>query len=85
MEKDFILERKDQLDNFIRQLAKYDYLVDSFEFSMFASYSGDLLEQQRKALLIEKPDKIFEKYQRVCPIDLTQHSADQKAKCVEVI
>ena len=37
MEKDFILDRKDQLDNFIRQVAKYDYLVNSFEFSMFAT------------------------------------------------
>jgi hypothetical protein len=35
--------------------------------------------------LIEKPDKILEKYQRVCPIDLSQHTSDKKAKCNEVI
>jgi len=85
MEKEFILERKDQLDNFIRQVAKYDYLVESFEFSLFANYSGDLLEQQRKALLVEKPNKILEKYQQICPIDLTSQTEEKKIKCKEVI
>jgi len=44
MDKEFILERKDLLDNFIRQVAKYDYLINTFEFSLFANFSGDLLE-----------------------------------------
>lgn len=35
--------------------------------------------------MIEKPDKILEKYQRVCPINLSLHTADKKAKCNEVI
>jgi len=52
-------------------MAKYDYLVESFEFALFANYSGDLLVEQRKALLVEKPNKILEKYQVICPIDLT--------------
>jgi len=85
MDKEFILERKDLLDNFIRQVAKYDYLINTFEFSLFANFSGDLLEQQRKALLVEKPDRILAKYQLVCPIDLLSLTADKKRKCSEVI
>lgn len=45
MDKDFVLERKDMLNNFIRHLAKYKFFVESWEFGIFASYTGDLLEK----------------------------------------
>jgi len=38
MEHDFIKERQSHLDNFVKQLAQYTFLVDSFEFSLFVHY-----------------------------------------------
>ena len=36
MEPDFVRQRRDHLDTFVKQLAKYDFLVESFEFGIFA-------------------------------------------------
>jgi hypothetical protein len=35
MDKEFILERKQMLNSFIRNLAKYEFLTDSEEFILF--------------------------------------------------
>jgi len=45
METDFIRGRLAHLDNFIKQLAQYHFLVDSFEFSLFVRNSGQELEE----------------------------------------
>jgi len=45
MDKEFILERKELLHNFLRHIAKYKFFVDSSEFGIFANYSGDLLKK----------------------------------------
>ena len=41
MDKEFILERKQMLNLFIRNLAKYEFLTESEEFGLFVQYSGD--------------------------------------------
>lgn len=45
MDKEFILERKELLHNFLRHIAKYKFFVDSFEFGIFAKHTGDLLKK----------------------------------------
>ena len=40
MEPDFVRARKDHLDNFMKQLGQYEFLVGSFEFSVFVKNSG---------------------------------------------
>lgn len=55
MDKDFILERKSMLNTFIRHLAKYKFLIESQEFAIFASYTGETLTKQKKNLQKETP------------------------------
>lgn len=81
MDKDFVLERKDMLNNFIRHLAKYNFFVESLEFGMFASYTGDLLEKQAKALPKETPLQKLAKYQKVCQIDMSTISPEKRHDC----
>lgn len=45
MDKDFILERKELLHNFIRHVAKYKFLAESYEFGIFANFTGELLKK----------------------------------------
>ena len=46
LESDFIKNRLSHLDNFVKQLGQYTFLVDSFEFSLFVRNSGQELEEQ---------------------------------------
>ena len=55
METDFIRNRLAHLDNFIKQLGQYSFLIESFEFSCFIRNSGTELEEQYAALLKETP------------------------------
>ena len=82
MEPDFVRQRRDHLDTFVKQLAKYNFLVDSFEFSIFVQHSGAQLQRQFRALLPETPEQILEKYQRICPIDINAMAKHQKTKCL---
>ena len=45
MDKNFIIERKQGLNNFIKQLAKYQFFVESAEFLAFTQLTGDKLAQ----------------------------------------
>ena len=65
MDNEFVAIRMEHLDNFIKMLAQYDFLIQSFEFKIFCKYSNDELETQYKALLDESPNKIYEKYQNI--------------------
>ena len=56
MEPDFVRQRRDHLDTFVKQLAKYDFIVQSFEFSIFVQHSGAQLQRQFRALLPETPE-----------------------------
>jgi hypothetical protein len=62
MDKEFILERKELLNNYIRHVAKYKFFVESFEFGVFANFSGDLLKKQAKVLIKETPRQKLIKY-----------------------
>lgn len=55
METDFVKSRLFHLDNFVKQLGQYSFLVESFEFSCFVRHSGDELQEQYNALLPETP------------------------------
>jgi len=55
MDNEFILERKELLHNFLRHVAKYKFFVESYEFGIFANFSGDLLKKQAKILIKETP------------------------------
>jgi predicted ATPase len=68
MDKEFILERKDSLDHFIRQLAKYEFFLRSEDFTLFASYTGDMLERQIKKLKPLTNLELLAKYQKLLPI-----------------
>ena len=43
-------------------LAQYKFLLDSFEFKTFLKYTSTELDTQYKALLVESPEEISEKY-----------------------
>ena len=43
LDPDFIRARLSFLDNFVKQLGQYTFLVESFEFSCFVRNSGDEL------------------------------------------
>jgi hypothetical protein len=45
MDKEFILERKELLHNFLRHVAKYKFFVESYEFGLFANFTGDTLKK----------------------------------------
>ena len=58
MEAEFVRARLAFLDNFVKQLGQYNFLVESFEFSCFVRNSGEELEEQYAALLQETPTEI---------------------------
>ena len=78
MDKEFILERKELLHNFLRHVAKYKFFVESFEFGIFANFSGELLKKQAILLPKETPGEKLAKYQNICKIDLEKMTPNQK-------
>jgi len=62
MDKEFILERKELLHSFLRNVAKYKFFVESPEFAVFANHSGDLLKKTAKLLAKETPKDKLKKY-----------------------
>lgn len=57
----FIEERRSLLERFMKELAKYDYLVHSKEFKTFARDRGDL-EKILSSLTRQTPLQVLEKY-----------------------
>jgi len=85
MELDFIRNRLTHLDNFVKQLGQYHFLVESFEFSLFIRNSGQELEEQYKALIPETPQEVKAKYDMIIPIDPVQMPREQRINCVVVL
>jgi hypothetical protein len=60
-EDDFIEERRQLLERFLRECAKYEFLIESKEFQVFARHPGEVQE-----VLLElpslTPQQILEKY-----------------------
>lgn len=73
MEKNFITERKQLLNSFLRNLAKFDFFTQSPEFALFTQSTGDRLQAQRKQLPKEPPSQRLQRYQKTLPIDLRKY------------
>ena len=81
MDNEFVAIRMEHLNNFIQMVAQYKFLLDSFEFKTFLKYTSTELETQYKALLVETPEEISEKYQKIYRIDPTKLARNQKMMC----
>jgi len=67
-EEGFIEERRSLLNRFILECSKFDFIINSEEFKIFAFQPGevgDTLERMKK----QRPTEILEKYRRCFQID----------------
>lgn len=60
-EGEFVEMRRALFERFIRELAKYNYLIESREFQMFAHESGEV-DKKLGSLPKQLPMQILEKY-----------------------
>jgi sorting nexin-1/2 len=60
-EEGFIEERRSLLDRFIRECAKFEFILESQEFKIFARQSGEVGETLEK-LGAQTPGQILDKY-----------------------
>lgn len=64
----FIEERRMLLERFMKELSRFDYLINSKEFRTFARERGDI-EKLLSSLLRQTPMQILEKYRLNFKID----------------
>jgi len=64
----FVEERRCLLERFMKELSKFDYLIHSKEFKIFAREKGDI-EKILTALQKQTPMQILEKYRLNFKID----------------
>ena len=57
----FVEERRNLLERFMKELAKFDYIVFSEEFKLFSRGVGDI-ENQFSALPKQTPMAVLEKF-----------------------
>jgi hypothetical protein len=57
----FIEERRNLLERFMKDLARFDFLTDSKEFKIFARERGDI-EKMLSMLIKQTPMQVLEKY-----------------------
>lgn len=69
----FVEERRNLLERFMKELAKYDYLTHSKEFRVFARERGDV-EKILNGLIKQTPMQILEKYRLNFNIDEDQET-----------
>jgi hypothetical protein len=60
-EEGFVEERRQLLERFIRECAKYESLIESKEFKIFARQAGEINEQMER-LPKQSPSQILDKY-----------------------
>ena len=60
-EDDFIDERRNLLERFMKELAKFDYLIYSKEFKIFSRQQGEV-DKMLKSLAKQTPLQILEKF-----------------------
>lgn len=63
-EEGFIEERRSLLDRFIRECAKFEFILESQEFRIFARQSGEVGDTLEK-LPAQNPGQILDKYRNV--------------------
>ena len=71
----FVEERRALLERFLREIAQYDYLVESKEFKIFARGTGEVTDELNK-LPPQAPIQILEKYRLNFKIDEDQPAAE---------
>ena len=71
------------LERFMKELARFDYLLNSKEFKIFAREKGDI-EKILSALLKQTPMIILEKYRLNFKIE-EDHDANGMQRCKETI
>ena len=85
MENKFINSRMQHLDNFIKQIGQYQFLVESFEFSIFVRYSHEQCDEQYHALLEQTPQQIYDKFQAIVEIDPLKMAKTQRMTCSQAL
>jgi sorting nexin-1/2 len=70
----FIDERRNLLERFMKEVAKFDYITHSKEFRIFAREKGDI-EKILNGLVKQMPMQVLEKYRLNFNIDEEQDSA----------
>ena len=67
-EDDFIDERRNLLERFMKELAKFDYLIYSKEFKIFSRQQGEV-NKVLTTLTKQTPSQILEKYKLNFKVD----------------
>jgi sorting nexin-1/2 len=71
IDDEFVEERRNLLERFMKELAKFDYLTQSKEFKVFARDKGDI-EKILSNLIKQTPMQVLEKYRLNFNIDEDQ-------------
>lgn len=71
----FVEERRALLERFLREIAQYDYLIESKEFKIFARGTGEVTDELNK-LPPQSPIQILEKYRLNFKIDEDQAASE---------
>lgn len=79
----FVEERRELLERFMREIAKYDYIIFSKEFKVFARGKGEI-DKVLYALPKQTPMQVLEKYRLNFKIDEEQDESEV-LKCKENI
>ena len=80
----FVEERRQLLDRFIKELAKFEYLTQSKEFKVFARDRGDI-DKILSSMFRQTPLQILEKYRQQFNIDGSSMDASDLAQYRENI
>lgn len=71
----FVEERRALLERFLRELAQYDFLIESKEFKIFARGQGEVTNELEK-LPPQSPIQILEKFRLNFKIDEDQAASE---------
>jgi sorting nexin-1/2 len=71
----FVEERRALLERFLREIAQYDYLIESKEFKVFARGTGEVTSELEK-MPPQSPIQILEKYRLNFKIDEDQANSE---------
>ena len=71
----FVEERRELLERFMKEIAKYDYIVFSKEFKVFARGKGEI-DKVLYALPKQTPMQVLEKYRLNFKVDENKEESD---------
>ena len=73
--ENFIEERRALLTRFIREIAQFEFIINSEEFKIFARTNGEI-KKLIEALPKQRPKEILEKFRATFKIDEDQASSE---------